>query len=99
MNDKTHGEHNRSAFGCIATVEPDSRASAGNPRSRLKSGSMLLANRGHDADWIRERVIKNGLGQLLPKSNRSDPICFSSYLDRARNQSSGSSTGSNHVVG
>jgi transposase len=27
---------------------------AGKLLSRLKSGSMLLADRGYDADWIRE---------------------------------------------
>jgi transposase len=28
--------------------------------SRLKSGSMLLADRGYDADWIRELAMKKG---------------------------------------
>jgi transposase len=28
---------------------------AGKLLSRLKSGSMLLADRGYDANWIRER--------------------------------------------
>ena len=44
---------------------------AGKLLSRLKSGSMLLADRGYDADWIRER---------------SDPICLGPYLYRASNQ-------------
>src|SRR5262245_7247404 len=30
---------------------------AGKLLSRLKSGSMLLADRGYDADWIRELAI------------------------------------------
>ena len=68
--------------------------------SRLKSGSMQLADRGYDADWIRELAMKKGAcANIPPKSNRSDPICFSPYLYCARNQSSGSSTGSNNVVG
>ena len=28
--------------------------------SRLKAGSMLLADRGDDADWIRELAMKKG---------------------------------------
>jgi transposase len=46
---------------------------------------MLLADRGYDADWIRKLAMKKGAwANIAPKSNRSDPICFSSY--RARNQ-------------
>jgi transposase len=33
---------------------------AGKLLSRLKSGSMLLANSGYDADWIRELAMKKG---------------------------------------
>ena len=48
---------------------------------------MLLADRGYDADWIRELARKKGAwANIPPKSNRSDPICFSPYLYRARNQ-------------
>ena len=54
---------------------------AGKLLSRLKSGSMLLADRGYDADWIRELAMKTGAwANIPPKSNRSDPICFSPYL-------------------
>ena len=60
---------------------------AGKLLSRLKSGSMLLADRGYDPDWIRELAMKKGAwANIPPKSNRSDPICFSPYLYRARNQ-------------
>jgi transposase len=59
---------------------------AGKLLSRLKSGSMLLADRGYDADWIRELAMKKGAwANRPPKSNRSDPICFSPCLYRARN--------------
>jgi transposase len=52
--------------------------------SRLKSGSMLLADRGYDADWIRELAMKKGAwANIPPKSNRNNPICFSPYLYRA----------------
>jgi transposase len=46
---------------------------------------MLLADRGYDADLIRELAIKKGAGaNIPPKSNRSDPI--SPDLYRARNR-------------
>jgi transposase len=45
---------------------------AGKLLSRLKSGSMLLADRGYDADWIRSNIP--------PRCNRIEPICFSPYL-------------------
>ena len=48
---------------------------------------MLLADRGYDADWIREHAAAKGAwGNIPPKSSRSDPICFSPYLYRARNR-------------
>ncbi len=54
--------------------------------SRLKSGSMLLADRGYDADWIRAPAARKGaLANIPPRCNRSEPICFSPYLYRARN--------------
>jgi transposase len=54
--------------------------------SRLKPGSMLLADRGYDADWIRALAAKKGvLANIPPRCNRSEPICFSPYLYRARN--------------
>jgi transposase len=60
---------------------------AGKLLSRLKSGSMLLADRGYDADWMRELAMKKGAWtNIPPKSNRNNPICFSPYLYRARNR-------------
>jgi transposase len=59
---------------------------AGKLLSRLKSGSMLLADRGYDADWIRALAARKGaLANIPPRCNRSAPICFSPYLYRARN--------------
>ena len=47
---------------------------------------MLLADRGYDADWIRELARQQGAwANIPPKRNRIDPICFSPYLYRARN--------------
>jgi transposase len=49
--------------------------------SRLKSGSMLLADRGYDADWIRTLVRHHGAwANIPPKSNRKDALSFSPYL-------------------
>jgi transposase len=58
---------------------------AGKLLSRLRAGSMLLADRGYDADWIRELAAAKGAwANIPPKRNRSDPICFSPYLYRAQ---------------
>src|ERR1019366_889408 len=40
---------------------------AGKLLSRLKSGTMLLADRGYDADWIRALVWAN----IPPRCNRA----------------------------
>jgi transposase len=51
----------------------------------LQPKSMLLADRGYDADWIRALVNQQGAwANIPPKRNRKDPICFSPYLYRAR---------------
>ena len=48
--------------------------------------SMLLADRGYDADWIMALVSQQGAwANIPPKSNRKEPICFSPYLYRVRN--------------
>jgi transposase len=40
--------------------------------------TMLLADRGYDADWIRELARQQGAwANIPPKRNRKDPICFS----------------------
>jgi transposase len=52
----------------------------------LQPQSMLLADRGYDADWIRALVNQQGAwANIPPKRNRKAPICFSPYLYRARN--------------
>jgi transposase len=52
----------------------------------LHQGTMLLADRGYDADWIRELASQKGASaNIPPKRNRKQPICFSPYLYRARN--------------
>ena len=52
----------------------------------LRSRTMVLADRGYDADWIRAFFAQQGArANIPPKVNRKDPICFSSQLYRARN--------------
>src|SRR4051794_33010114 len=59
---------------------------AGKLLSRLKSGTMLLAERGYDADWIRALAAERGVwANIPPRYNRNDPVCFSPHLYRARN--------------
>ena len=46
---------------------------AGKLLSRLKSGTMLLADRGYDADWIRALVRQHGAwANIPPKRNRTE---------------------------
>ena len=61
----------------------------------LPAGAMLLADKGYDANSLREAVMARGAwANIPPKSNRRDPLCFSKhpkhpphskYLYRARN--------------
>jgi transposase len=54
--------------------------------SNLRPRTMLLADRGYDADWIRALVSQQGAwANIPPKRNRKEAICFSPYLYRARN--------------
>ena len=54
--------------------------------SALLPQTMLLADRGPDADWIRALVSEQGAwANIPPKRNRKEAICFSPYLYRARN--------------
>ena len=54
--------------------------------SALLPQTMLLADRGYDADWIMQLARQQeAWSNIPPKRNRKDPICFSPYLYRARN--------------
>lgn len=47
---------------------------------------MLLADKGYDANALRQAVAaKKAWANIPPKSNRKDPICLSKYLYKARN--------------
>ena len=53
--------------------------------SALLPKTMLLADRGYDADWVRELARQQGAwANIPPKRNRKDPICFSPYLSRTQ---------------
>ena len=55
--------------------------------SGLAPRTMLLADRGYDAGWIRTLVNEQGAwANIPPKRNRREPICFSPHLYRARNR-------------
>jgi len=52
--------------------------------SGLAPRTMLLADRGYDAGWIRALVNEQGAwANIPPKRNRREPICFSPHLYRA----------------
>jgi transposase len=52
----------------------------------LQPRTMLLADRGYDADWTRALASNQGAwANIPPKRNRKNPICFSPYLYRDRN--------------
>jgi transposase len=54
--------------------------------NELRPRTMLLADRGYDADWIRALAGEQGAwANIPPKQNRKEAICFSPYLYRARN--------------
>jgi len=70
----------------LTTGEAHDNRLAGKLLSRMKSGTMLLADRGYDADWIRALAAERGVwANIPPRCNRNEPICFSPYLYRARN--------------
>ncbi len=51
----------------------------------LQLKTMVLAERGYDANWIRALVGEQGAwANIPPKRNRRNPICFSPYLYRSR---------------
>ena len=55
--------------------------------SALLPQTMLLADRGHDPDWIRELARQQGAwANIPPKRNRKDHICFIPYLSVPRAQ-------------
>jgi transposase len=89
LTSKIHAVVDRSGLPvqlALTTGEAHDNRLAAKLLSRLKSGSMLLADRGYDADWIRTLVRQHGAwANIPPRSNRKDALSFSPYLYRARN--------------
>jgi hypothetical protein len=55
---------------------------------------MLFADRGYDADWIRELAAAKGAwANIPPKGNHDNPICFSPYLYRNASSARSNSAG------
>src|SRR5947209_6690897 len=76
LTSKIHAVVDSSGLPVRLAVSHDNRL-AGKLLSRLTAGSMLLADRGYDADWIRELAARRGAwANIPPKSNRNAPICF-----------------------
>jgi transposase len=64
----------------------------------LRPRTMVLADRGYDADWIRAFVSQLGAwANIPPRLNRKDPFCFSPHLYRGATWSSGSSIRSSNA--
>jgi transposase len=82
----------------LTAAEAHDNRLAGKLLSRPKSGTMLLADRGYDADWIRALAAKRcSWANIPPRSNRNEPICFNQYLYPRATWSSGFSTRSSDV--
>jgi transposase len=61
-------------------------ASAADLITELPEGAMLLADKGYDANALRNTVTeRKAWANIPPKANRKDPICFSPFLYKARN--------------
>jgi len=54
---------------------------------RLRQGTILLADKAYDADWLRRSIESTGAAPNIPsKINRRWKACFSKTLYRARNR-------------
>jgi len=83
----------------LTTGEAHDNRLASKLLSRLRSGSMLLADRGYDADWIRTLVYQRGAwANIPPKRNRTEAFCFSRTFTEPEIWSSASSTRSSNVA-
>ncbi|WP_458196034.1 transposase [Bradyrhizobium sp. UFLA05-153] len=87
-------------YVALSTGEAHDIRLAGRLLSRLKSGSMLLADRGYDADWIRELAMKKGAWAISRRKSIAATRSASALISiELATRSSGSSTGSNNVGG
>jgi transposase len=71
---------------CITPGQIHDMAAAGPLLADMPQEAMLLADKGYDADSIRQLADnRNAWANIPPKSNRKNPVCFSPYLYRKRN--------------
>jgi len=62
----------------------------------LREGTIVLADKAYDADWLRRQIEAAGAAPNIPPMvHRRRKPCFSPVLYRARNPSNGSSIASN----
>ena len=53
----------------------------------LPQGKALLGDKGYDADWFRQTLIKRCITPCIsPKSNRKNPPAFDRELSRSRHK-------------
>ena len=65
----------------------------------LPKGADVLADRGYDADWIRELIEDQGCTAVIPpKSNRRDDIAFSKRKYKNATSLNAASTSSSSSV-
>ena len=70
----------------LTAGEKSDIASAQSLIADLPVGAMLIADKGYDANALREAVReRKAWANIPPKANRRDPICFSKHLYKARN--------------
>jgi transposase len=61
-------------------------ASAAGLIKELPEGAMLLADKGYDANALRNAVAdRQAWANIPPRANRKDAICFSPFLYKTRN--------------
>ena len=55
--------------------------------NNLEKGTVVLADKGYDADWIREKIEAQDAAPNIPdKANRKERHCFSKVLYKERNK-------------
>ena len=55
--------------------------------NNLDHGTVLLGDKGYDADWIRAKIeAQNAAPNIPDKSNRKNRHCFSAVLYKERNK-------------
>jgi len=70
----------------LTTGEADDNRLCSVLLAGLRPQTIVLADRGYDADWIRELVSDQGAwANIPPKKNRKASISFSPDLYRSRN--------------